>query len=217
MDVMDITAEQLRKEKHAATKVTSLHATRPHKIAKFPTIRGINMKTDKRITFELPMVPHSLRAFIEKTVKDERSMFSFFENPVIALRAAGVPIDEGCLRKSDCDRLVRVLGKMRRLVADNKLAKDFRFEDVFTIGADVTTETTDTHSDTYINRHFTPDTDSETHAETTEGMHTNFKPFGFGRILEESGIIAPLLSAGDLAEIATRMDLAVKTLQQGAK
>ena len=90
-------------------------------------------KKSERLSFELPMVPFSLRAFVEKADFDDRFMLSFVESPGNALRAAGVPVDPDCLTKSNTDRLRDVLGKLRNLVAAGKLAKDFRFEDVFVI------------------------------------------------------------------------------------
>jgi hypothetical protein len=51
--------------------------------------KGIHMPTkNERISFDLPMVPYSVRAFIEKAVNDERTMLSFVESPGTALRAA---------------------------------------------------------------------------------------------------------------------------------
>jgi hypothetical protein len=90
-----------------------------------------------RISFDLPLTPHALRAFIEKAVQDEHTMLAFVESPGTALRAAGVPIEMDCLTRSDCDRLIQVLGNLRNLVASGLLARDFRFEDVFTIADSV--------------------------------------------------------------------------------
>jgi hypothetical protein len=160
-----------------------------------------------RISFELPAVPYSLRGFIERAVKDERFMLSVVESPVYALRAAGVPVKTECLAKTDCDRLVRVLGKLRNLVASGRIPSEFRFEEIFTIGPDVQYEQTSTSTDSYIEKNFDHSTeghDSEKKSSTEEGIYTNFKTFGRP---ERPGddIIAPLISPGDLAAIVTLM------------
>jgi len=158
-----------------------------------------------RISFQLPVVPHSLRRFIETAVKDQRSMLAFVESPITALRAAGVPIQADCLTKSDCDRLVRVLGNLRNLVESGKVAKEFRFEDVFTIAGNVEYEQTSSSTDAYGDKNFDHSMEgheAETKSSTSEGIHTKF-----GGLPERLGdeIIAPLLSPGNLAAIFTLM------------
>jgi hypothetical protein len=165
------------------------------------------MANSSRLSFDLPAVPNSLRAFIEAAVKDQRLMLAFVESPVTALRASGVPIKTDCLVKADCDRLVRVLGKLRNLVASGKIAKDFRFEEVFTIGANVEYEQTKSSTDSYIEKNFDHSTeghDSEQKSSTEEGIKTNFQPFGLPQQIGDE-IIAPLLSPGALAAIVTQM------------
>lgn len=170
-----------------------------------------NQNARDRVNIELPAVPYALRLFIEKAVRDERIMLSVVESPGTALRAAGVPIDTTCLTRADCTRLVRVLGKLRNLVTDGKIAKDFRFEEVFTIGANVMYEQTKSSTDSYVEKNFDHSQeghDSETKSSTEEGIHTNFQPFGMpARNLED--VVAPLLSPGDLAAIATAMQATI--------
>ena len=123
-----------------------------------------------------------------------------------ALRAAGVPIRGECLAKSDFDRLVRVLGKIRNLVASGKIAKNFRFEEVFTVGDSVMYEQTKSSTDSYIEKNFDHSTeghDAETKSSTEEGISKNFG--GFGVVQLGDDIIAPLLSPGNLGAIAALM------------
>jgi hypothetical protein len=162
-------------------------------------------------------VPYALRLFIEKAIRDERTMLSFVESPGNALRAAGVPIDTACLKRADCTRLVRVLGRLRNLVASGKIAKDFRFEEIFTVGASVMYEQTKSSTDSYIEKNFDHSTeghDAETKSSTEEGIHTNFQPFGMpSRDLDD--IVAPLLSPGDLAAITTAMQATIRAAYEG--
>lgn len=87
----------------------------------------------ERIEFRLPSAPHTLRAFIEKTVRDERAFRIFTESPVKTLVSAGVPISEKALTEEDCVRLIDVIDGLRVLVEGKKLAKDFQFEEVFKV------------------------------------------------------------------------------------
>ncbi len=170
-----------------------------------------------RISFQLPAVPHSLRAFIETAVKNDRTMMGFVESPVAALRGAGVPVQAESLTKNDCDRLVRVLGKLRNLVASGKIAKDFRFEEVFTIGGNVEYEQTKSSTDSYIEKNFDHSTeghDSEQKSSTEEGIKTNFQTFGLPQRLGDE-IIAPLLSPGNLVAIATLMQAKLEQVYEG--
>ena len=172
----------------------------------------------RRVSVDLPAVPYALRGFIENAVRDDRTMLSFVEAPVTALKAAGVPIDVQCLTKTDCDRLVRVLGKLRNLVADGSIPREFRFEEVFTVGENVMYEQTKESTDTFIEKNFDHSTeghDSETKSSTEEGIHTNFKTFGrefLQRGIEE--IRAPLISPGDLSAIATAMQVTLATVPE---
>jgi len=144
-------------------------------------------KNDERISFELPVVSHSFRVFIEKAVRDKRTMMSFVESPVTTLRAVGVPIKEDCLTINDCDQLIQVLGKLQNLVASGKIAKDFHFEDIFT---------------TYAERNFEEDRGYEKNSPFTFGPKG--RP-GFDERIDERAIAAPLLSPSNLAEIAMMM------------
>jgi hypothetical protein len=171
---------------------------------------------NERINFELPAVPHSLRGFIERAVKDRRTMLSFVESPLTALRAAGVPIKENCLTKNDCDRFIRVLGNIRELVKSKKIAKDFRFEDIFTIGSTVFYEQTKSSTDSYIEKNFDHSEeghDMEDKTSTEEGIHVNFNS-GFP-VRNFDDIIAPLLNPGDLAAIAVNMSAQLRTMFPG--
>ena len=161
----------------------------------------------ERISFQLPVVPHSLRAFVEKTVKDERMMLSFVESPESALRAAGIPIQLECLTRSDYDRLKLVLGKLRNLVADGKIAKDFRFEDVFSFAGLVAYQEQYSSTESYAYTNFDHSTDgqsSENRSSREGGIKNDFSKAGI-RGLDVEEIVAPMLRAGDLAAIATLM------------
>lgn len=165
------------------------------------------MAKSDRISFQLPAVPHSLRAFIEKAVRDQHCMLAFVESPITALRAAGVPIQTECLTKADCDRLVRVLGKLRNLVASGKLTKDFRFEDVLVFDPSVAYQSSQTLSDSFTEKNFDHSTDghdSEQKSSTDQGIKNNFQNSGITQKFGDD-IIAPLISPGDLAAIVTLM------------
>ena len=166
---------------------------------------------NERISFDLPAVPYSLRAFIEHAVKDERTMLSFVESPGTALRAAGVPIQTDCLTKADCDRLKLVLGKLRNLVASGKIAKDFRFEEVFSVAGNVAYEQTKSSEEAYAEKNFDHSQeghDAERKSSTEEGISKNFAGFP-NRAIDD--IIAPLISPGDLAAITTLMNAKIRS------
>lgn len=167
------------------------------------------MEKRKRISVQLPVVPHSLRNFIEKTVKDEGSMLAFVESPIAALRGAGVPIQAELLTKSDCDRIIRVLGNLRNLVTSGQIAQDFRFEQIFTVAANVEYEQTMTESEAYCSQNFTPDTECDRKSHTEEGVSKNWAgaPDDLG-----DEIIAPLLSPGNLAAIFTGMQVNINEI-----
>lgn len=171
-------------------------------------------KKSARLSFELPMVPYSLRAFVEKAVSDDRFMMSFVESPGSALRAAGVPVDADCLTKSDTDRLRDVLGKLRNLVATGKLAKDFRFEDVFVIANPVAYQEQHSTSESYAYQNFDHSQSgqsSENKSHTEGGIKTDFAKSGLGRIED---IFAPLISPGALAAIGALMQANVTTFER---
>jgi hypothetical protein len=171
-------------------------------------------KKTARLSFELPMVPFSLRAFVERAVSDDRLMMSFVESPGNALRAAGVPISADCLTKSDTDRLKDVLGRMRNLVAAGKLARDFRFEDVFVIASPVAYQEQRSTSESYAYTNFDHSQDgqsSENKSHTEGGIKTDFAKSGLGRIED---IFAPMISPGVLAAISALMHAKVETLER---
>lgn len=163
-----------------------------------------------RIDVQLPAIPHSFRAFVERVVRNERAMLAFVESPLAALHAAGVPVKS--LTKKDTDQLVRVFGKLRNLVASGKVAREFRFEQVFAVGGEVMYEQTKTSSESYIEKNFDHSTeghDAETKSSTEEGISKNF-----GGLVDRLGddIIAPLLSPGNLAAIATAMQAKIREI-----
>jgi len=162
---------------------------------------------NERISFDLPAVPYALRAFIERAVTDERVMLSFVESPGTALRAAGVPIDMSCLTRGDCDRLTLVLGRLRNLVASGNIKKDFRFEQVFTIGATVEYQEQTSHSESYAAHNFDHSQDGQTaenKSSTEGGIKDDFSKAGLGR-KDFGDIVAPLINPGDLAAITALM------------
>jgi hypothetical protein len=170
-------------------------------------------KTEReRISFELPRVPHSLRGFIEKAVTDERTMLSFVESPGSALRAAGVPIQAECFTRADCDRLIHVLGALRNLVADGAIARDFRFERVFTVADTVAYQEQHSSTETYAEKNFDHSQEghsAENKSSTEGGIKSDFSKAGIlTRPIED--IVAPLLSPGDLASIAALMQANIK-------
>jgi len=169
-------------------------------------------KKGERLSFELPMVPFSLRAFVERAVSDDRFMMSFVESPGNALRAAGVPVDVDCLTRTDTDRLRDVLGKLRNLVAAGKLSKDFRFEDVFVIANPVAYQEQHSTSESYAYQNFDHSQDgqsSENKSHTEGGIKTDFSKSGLGRVED---IFAPLISPGALAAISALMQAKAQTI-----
>lgn len=87
--------------------------------------------SERRISVDLPVIPHALRGFIEDVVQHDRAMRSFMESPKDALHGAGVPLDDKNLNRKDFDSLIRVIGNLRKMVLTGKLSKDFEFEEVF--------------------------------------------------------------------------------------
>jgi hypothetical protein len=170
-------------------------------------------KPPSRISFALPVVPVSLRDFIERAIRDERTMISFVESPGTALRAAGIPIDTACLTRIDTDRLRDVLGKLRNMVASGKIARDFRFEEVFAISENASYQEQRSTSETYANVNFDHSTQgqsAENKSHTEGGIKTDFSKSGLGRVED---IFAPLISPGDLASITALMEANIQTLE----
>jgi hypothetical protein len=168
----------------------------------------------ERISIELPMVPHSLRGFVERAVTDERFMLAFVESPGNALRSAGVPVDADCLTKADTDRLLLVLGRLRNLVASGKVARDFRFERVFAVANPVAYQEQTSHEETYAYKNFDHSTEgqsAENKSSTEGGIKTEFSKKGLTRIED---IFAPLISPGVLAEITALMEANLKVLER---
>jgi hypothetical protein len=161
----------------------------------------------KRINLDLPLVPQSLKSFIEKAVMDERAMLSFIESPKNALTAAGIPIETKKLTRADCEQLIKVLGNLRNLVASGKLAKEFRFEEVFTTGHNVLFESGPTREETYCEKNFDHSTEGyscETSKGSYVGRYLEFSNSGkYTRLTDD--ISAPLLSPGDLTAITISM------------
>lgn len=127
--------------------------------------------------------------------------------------AAGVPIDFECLTKSDCDRLKLVLGNLRNLVKEGKVARDFRFEDIFVLATPVAYQEQHSHSESYayVNFDHSQEGQSSENKTTTEGgIKENFAKSGLGKPNMEE-ILAPLINPGDLATIATLMQANLKT------
>jgi hypothetical protein len=167
---------------------------------------------ERRLSFALPMVPYSLRSFVERAVTDDRFMLSFVESPGHALRAAGVPVDPMCLKKADTDRLQSVLGRLRNLIAEGKVARDFRFEAVFAVADPVAYQEQTSREESYAYKNFDHSqegTSSENKSHTEGGIKTEFSKKGLGRIED---IFAPLISPGVLAEITSLMDANLKTI-----
>jgi hypothetical protein len=163
-----------------------------------------------RISFALPIVPQSLRAFVEKAATNQRFLAAFFESPLAALHGAGVPIRPEGLTQQDFDRWFTVLGNLQKLVASGKIAKDFQFEQVFKIGRSATYESANasTHSASNVTfDHSTAGTSAFSKAGTRQGISAGFPVAGLSTHPGQLGdqIIAPLLSPAHLATIATLM------------
>lgn len=159
-----------------------------------------------RISFELPVVPYALRAFIEKAVTDDRTRMSFVESPGNALRAAGVPMQVEDLTKDDTDRLLGVIGNLRALIENDKIASDFRFEDVFKIASQDGYQEQRSSSEAYAETNFDHSQEghsAENKSSSEGGIKDNFSKAGLGRRIDD--ISAPLISPGDLASITALM------------
>ncbi len=170
-----------------------------------------NPSPSPRIDFELPVVPHALRNFIERAVQDERTMLSFVEAPGPTLVGAGVPVDLKCLTKRDTDRLRDVLGQLRNMVAAGTLAKDFRFEEVFTVAQPNAYQEQRSTSESYAYTNFDHSQDgqsSENKSHTEGGIKADFSAHGIGRVED---IMAPLINPGDLATISALMNAHLQT------
>jgi hypothetical protein len=171
-----------------------------------------HQSTTPRLTIELPTVPFALRAFVEKAVNEERTMMSFVEAPGATLQAAGVPIDTSRLTKADTDRLRDVLGRLRNMVASGKLAKDFRFDDVFSVAKPNAYQEQNSTSETYAYTNFDHSQDgqsAENKSHTEGGIKTDFAKSGVGRIED---IFAPLINPADLATISALMHANVESM-----
>jgi len=168
------------------------------------------MNTAARISAELPVVPQALRAFFETTVKNDRSMKCFLDAPVRTLLAAGVPIEDAALTKSDINRLIRVVGKLRGLVLSGKIRSEFRFEDVFPGLAKAIWQNSKGTSDSCTTKF---ETDSSCSKKADTQSHTDTRD---GKSLIEveldsvRDISAPLFSPGDLAEVLARVNVAAE-------
>lgn len=168
----------------------------------------------ERLSFELPMVPYSLRGFVERAVMDERFMLTFVESPGIALRAAGVPVEEKCLTKADTDRLQAVLGRLRNLVSAGKIARDFRFEQIFAVQSPVAYQEQSTREETHAYKNFDHSqegTSAEKKSTTEGGIKTEFSKKGLSRIED---IFAPLISPSVLAQITALMEANLKVIER---
>jgi hypothetical protein len=141
-------------------------------------------------------------------------MMAFVESPGAALQAAGVPIDVSSLTKTDMDRLKDVLGRLRNMVANGKLARDFRFEDVFEMTQPVAYQEQRSTSESYAYTNFDHSTEgqsAENKSHTEGGIKTDFSKSGLGRVED---IMAPLISPSDLTVISVLMQAHVMT-QEG--
>jgi len=131
---------------------------------------------------------------------------SFVESPGNALRAAGVPIQVEDLTKDDTDRLRDVIVNLRSLMDNDKIASDFRFEDVFKIASQVSYQEQHSSTESYAYTNFDHSQDgqsAENKSSTEGGIKDNFSKAGLGRNIED--IAAPLISPGDLAAITALM------------
>ncbi|QBR70989.1 hypothetical protein CU048_06510 [Beijerinckiaceae bacterium] len=122
-----------------------------------------------------------------------------------ALQAAGVPIDTNLLTRRDTDRLRDVLGRLRNMVVAGKLARDFRFEEVFAVAQPNAYQEQRSTSESYAYTNFDHSADgqsAENKSHTEGGIKTDFSSHGFGRVSE---ILAPLINPADLATISALM------------
>jgi len=156
-----------------------------------------------RISFALPVAPQSLRAFVEKAATNKRFLMAFVESPLAALHGAGVPIRPEGFTEQDFEQWFIVFGKLQELVASGKIARDFQFEQVFNVSrrAEASASSKSTSYGCHSNFHSncTSNTGANNHATNSfGGVRTD--PWQLG-----DEIIAPLLSPGNLATIATLM------------
>jgi len=163
-----------------------------------------------RISFALPAVPQSLRAFVEKAATDRRFLAAFIESPLAALHGAGVPIRPEGLTQQDFKRWFNVLGKLQGLVRSGKVAEDFQFEQVFNISP--SSERTSQRASTST-RQTTSFSNPGVNTKTGTQSHINQGFQGESPIAGQLGdqIIAPLLSPAHLATIATLMQAQLNT------
>ena len=164
------------------------------------------MTKHARISYQLPEVPYSLRALIERAAKERSVMMCLSEDPIMALRANGVRFSEECLTQKDCIRLVTVIGKLHTLVESGKVARDFRFEDVFTIAENVSYRSSNSESSTSCSTEFTPKVECFQTSHTEQGQEQKWQGFGLPGNIDPRWITAPMLSPGDLRQIITTMD-----------
>jgi hypothetical protein len=162
---------------------------------------------DKRIELRVPIMPHSLRGFIEKAIRDDRFFQTLLESPADALANAGLPIKVDSFTGRDYLRLVTVLGNIRSYVKENNLDRTIRFEDLFGISIDVALANEERQKTVGEDRKW--DKSEPRRAEEKEsktGVTEDFKKSGVDFGLDRAILIAPLINPAVLAEILVRID-----------
>lgn len=159
----------------------------------------------KRIELRVPMMPRSLRGFIEKIIRDDRAFESLIESPATALAAAGLPLKGDCFTGRDYVRLIMVLGNIRNYVKENNLDRAIRFEDLFGISSSDDIANKNRQENVGENRKF--DRSEPNKVEERESNTGAVKDWGGVSLgLDQVILTAPLLNAADLAEILSRID-----------
>lgn len=179
-----------------------------------PPTNDVTQGISDRISHELPVIPHSLRAFIEGAVTNDRQMMAFVEAPGAALRAAGIPIDTRALSAKDTDGLRDVLGNLRNAVTAGLVNKDFRFEDVFKSAGSVAYQEQRSTSETYAYHNFDHSTDgqsSENKSHTEGGIKADFSKAGLGRMRD---INLPMINPEHLSRITEHLQEQIRQIRQ---
>ena len=139
------------------------------------------------------------------------------ESPVTALISAGVPIQADSLTENDCMRLLKVLGNLRVLVAQGKIAEDFKFEDVFFVVGEVAYTFLKSRTDFafLITPHVIRETQSYAAINVTfhEDVHIDMI-IDFGWDVDPDSLVvkAPLMDRSYLDNLLTQMEEKTQTI-----
>jgi hypothetical protein len=178
---------------------------------KSPRIRKNMTKEDKlqgkRVELSIPMMPSSLRGFIEKIIRDDRAFESLIESPATTLAAAGLPLKVDGFTGRDYVRLIMVLGNIRTYVKENKIDRAIRFEDLFGITSAADLANTTKQTNIGENKNFDRSEPSKVESKgSNTGATKTWSGVAVGLGLDEVILTAPLLNPSDLADILSRID-----------